>query len=196
MTFDPEAANAESSGLRCESCDYDLRGISAAVCPECGADIHPGRSRQLELVEQETLRNEIRKPVIIGCISLALWLGLFAFRFGLGPAAIQLALFPAFVIATSIVYMICASLSGGIDPPLWLIALRMAAIVPAVKLVETIFKSSKLSGSSSAGLVLGGLLFTFLIVDLFDLDFEDVRVLIVLNSIAWLTIQFIVYRVI
>lgn len=191
-TYDRERSAEPVNGRKCEHCDYDLRGISAAVCPECGESVNPGLRSQFERIADETLRREIRKPLIIGAISLVLWLGLFALRFGAIPALIQLAILPGLIVSTTLAFLVFGALNGGIDPPLWLIALRMSAIVPAVKFVETIFMSSKLSGSSTVGIVAGCLVFSFLVVDLFDLDFADVRILIVLNSVAWFATQLIV----
>lgn len=191
-TFNAEDGSEPFEGRRCEHCEYDLRGISGDICPECGESVSPSLRSQFETTAAETLRREIRKPLIIGAIALVLWMGLFAFRFGAIPALMQLALYPVLITSTTIAFLIFGALSGGIDPPLWLISLRMCAIVPAVKFVETIFTASKLSWSLPGGIIAGGLVFSFLVVDLFDLDFADVRMLIALNVVAWFTTQFII----
>ncbi len=72
----------ERTGARCVSCGYDLRGIDAARCPECGAEL----SLPVLMAADATFRKRPRRVVwSVG----VLWLGFGALA-GLRPPGVGL----------------------------------------------------------------------------------------------------------
>lgn len=189
ITYDPETSPEDSSTRTCKQCNYDLSGITGKVCPECGAEIRRGRVRQHELIAEDIEKSEIRKPLWIGGISVVAWFAISLINQGLLSTALQFIGYPLAVVGLGLTYIIYSALGGGIDPPLWLIALRMAAIVPAVQLVIAVFRLANNAFVTLVGVLVGIATFAYLVVKLFDLELLDVKYMMLLHVIVWMTIQ-------
>lgn len=188
---DPDLDNL--SPIPCTKCSYDLRGLPSLTCPECGTvNTRQSRSRQYEETSREILLNEIRKPAIIGGASLLVVLAVLAASKGPAEAGVFLALYPIRVVVASGAFLLCGFLDSGVDPPIWLIALRMAAIVPAVQLLHAVCGATGVPGLGTAAFAGGTLVFAFLLVDLFEMEISETWLVILVNSLAWVALSILI----
>lgn len=177
----------------CSGCGYDLKGLPTLKCPECGVvNSRRSRAEELEETSREVLRAEIRKPAILAAVSVTMLVALLAFSRGMPAAGAFLLWFPAAVAVASGTFWVCGMLGLGLDPPLWLVALRMTAIVATVQLVNTVCAATRLPGAGAFGFILGLVVFAFLLTELFDLELSDSWIIILLNTVAWVVIAVII----
>ncbi len=177
----------------CSSCGYDLRGLPTPKCPECGTlNSRAGRATDLEETSREIFRAELRRPIILGSVSLVMAIALLLATKGPIAAGTFLLLYPVRVGIGAGAFVVCGLLGMGIDPPLWLICLRMAAIIPTVYLVQAACSATRLPGIGVVGFIGATLVFGFLLTELFDLEFSDSWLIILVNSLAWALIQVLI----
>lgn len=160
--------------LRCKQCEYDLTGLKALVCPECGTrNTLPSRSEYLNEVSEEVARWEYRKPALMAVIGFVLSLIITAIADGWANAAWFAAIFPVRVGVATGAFVLCGLMWVGLDAPLKLTLLRFAGILGLVDLGSTLLAASGLPFSGFVTLLGGGILYVYLLVELFDLDIQD-----------------------
>lgn len=173
--------------IKCAECGYDLSGLPTSKCPECG-HVTRGytRSEALEKDSIEVARWAYKKPAIIFGIGFLAAVGIMLAVSG-GSATrtgVYLAAFPVRVVISVAVYWICCLTWLGFDAPLKLVTLRMAAILACVDVAIMLTSAVGFVGAGMIKFVLAGIVYVYLIWDLFELDMEDARLLAAITLAA------------
>lgn len=160
--------------LLCGECGYDLAGLKDLVCPECGTRATlPSRSEMLEEDSVEIAMWEYQKPAIMAAIGFVLALLITAASGTWSDAGWYALAFPFRVLVASGAMLLCGVLWVGVDAPFRLVLARFAGILGLVDLASTLLSSTTLPGRGFLVFSAGGVLYVYLLVELFELELSD-----------------------
>ncbi|MFZ4574397.1 MAG: hypothetical protein ACOYN0_08365, partial [Phycisphaerales bacterium] len=106
--------------------------------------------------------------------------------------ATHLGLYLVSVAVAAGTFVLCGVLGLGLDPPFWLVLLRMAGIIGTVQLVSGVCNATRLPGAGTLGFGASLIVFAFLLTELFELDPSDSWTIIVVNSGAWIVLAILI----
>lgn len=172
--------------IQCKKCDYDLRGLKTARCPECGTiNTNPTRRERDKANSAEIARETYLKPLMYLAVGLLGMCLIHAFRFGGGPdAVVAYGLGYAIQLVIGlIVYLSCCAIWIGFDAPMHLTVLRIAGIYALVDLIGTVLSFIPIMGGI-IGWIVGLLIYIGLLMDLLELDIQDTVIVALLTSVV------------
>jgi len=168
------AEGPRTEPLRCKQCNYDLAGLRDLVCPECGTrNTVSSQSESLSEVSEEVTRWEYQKPAIMAAIGFVLAFLITGIDDGWSDAVWFAAGFPVRVTLITGAFIVCGLSWVGLDAPFKLTLLRFAGILGLVDLAAALLGASTLPFSGLLMFLGGGILYVYLLVELFDLDVQD-----------------------
>lgn len=177
---------------KCGQCGYDLRGITAPTCPECGASaMAPTRQEKDRENSKAVAKEAYLKPLVyfaVGYLGVCFIAGL---QGGVGHVlfySISLAIQIPIGVA---VFWACCLVWIGFDAPIHLTAIRVAGIYALSDLAGSVFGFLPLVGWVASLLVYAGLMMELLEIDLQDAVLVSVatfvvKVILVIYFIAWI----------
>ncbi len=198
----PESAGAAAVGHADGTVDFSTQAYAVAesAAPRPGMPPPPPVHRHLNKAltqnaedAQAFLRREYTKPAIMMMISMGVMLTLVSSFAGLGSAGIYLIEYSVNVFAGSVIFWLCTMLWIGVDAPIHLNVLRLAAIDATALLVFII-------GSFVLWPLVGWFLFLVtyigLLAEMLDLEYGDaiifailrvlLKLLLTITMLAWL----------
>jgi hypothetical protein len=146
------------------------------------------------MVNARKLEVELRRPVIIAAVSIFSLLGVLLFTQSPAAAGKALLALPFQVALATLGFWFSLAWIRQ-DPPMWLVWVRMVAIVPSSQIVPAILVATGLPGATWVGGVLGMIVFWFMLAELFNLDFNDGWTVLAVNSFLWVVAQSILVLV-
>jgi hypothetical protein len=163
---------------QCKKCNYDLRGLKSAKCPECGTiNTRPSRRERdredAAAVARETYLQPTLMFLIGAVLSTAIYAAYWSHR-GAEPAAGALVYLVNLAVSIPIgviVYWTCCLIWIGFDAPVHLIALRVAGIYAATDVGYGLFMFVPLPWWAESGVM--GLIYVALLQHFLDMDLED-----------------------
>jgi hypothetical protein len=183
----PEHADAHHNPKPCHKCGYDLRGIKALRCPECGTrQASKDWRTRANLVARDEYRRDLTKPAVIAGIAYLL---IFATTILASRSLTAVILSGLTVAGTTlgamIVHSMCALLWIGWDSPLRLAFVRVCAAVAVTHVVSVI-------GYAVGGVLVLGLgsiiVYGLMLWDLFDMDLPEGLVQGLFVVIVWIAV--------
>ena len=167
-----ERAAKKTATMVCISCGYDLKGLKAPKCPECGTV--NSRHTQKRASDRQQLRSMYVRPLIGAAIGAALTAGIVAMSTA-SPAAVLVTM--AVLAATTIIgfatYVGCCMLFIGFDEPLGVTFARISCVYALYTALASLFALVP-----AGGLLLWpvkAIVFVGLLVQIMELDFQDAK---------------------
>ncbi|MCL4743118.1 MAG: hypothetical protein KJZ54_13050 [Phycisphaerales bacterium] len=175
--------------LPCAKCGYDLTGLHAPRCPECGTFVGTTHRERIDSkVSREVVRREYTKPVVMFGVGTLATLGYFT------AVGSPLAIVP-FLIVTAmalpigmIVLWLCCLGWIGFNAPFHLNALRLIGIysVVAFVLVVTSMLPFRIFWIGAAGAI-----YAWLLAEMMDMDRSDGAIVALLTFASMLALAFV-----
>ena len=170
--------------ITCKNCNYDLRGLKTAKCPECGTiNTNPTRRERDKENSAATAREAYLKPLIyfvVGflgvCLIQALQNGPSAVLFYGVSYAIQVPIGLA-------VFWVCCLVWIGFDAPIHLTALRLAGIYALVDFAGSILGFIPIMGGA-IGWIVSLFIYVGLLMDMLEMDLQDTVIVALLTSLV------------
>jgi len=170
--------------IQCKKCNYDLRGLKTAKCPECGTiNTNPSRRDRDKESSAQTAREAYLKPLIyfvVGFLGVCL---IQAFQHGLGGVVFYGVSYAIQVPIGLAVFWVCCLVWIGFDAPIHLTALRLAGIYALVDFAGSILGFIPIMGGVIGWLV-SLLIYIGLLMDLLEMDLQDTVIVALLTSLA------------
>lgn len=177
---DPSMAGDAAKPKPCVGCGYDLRGLTRAVCPECGRKIAVGRAAAAAVPSQSTWFD--KKAVVLGVLGLAV--GLIVTMAQYGALRGGLAFGIDFVITIAIgwgVFIACSIAWIGFDQPLRMTAVQLTGAYGAYAGAATLASLVPYMGWIVQLLAWVGLV--VLLADLLDIEVKDSLIIALISAI-------------
>jgi ribosomal protein L32/predicted RNA-binding Zn-ribbon protein involved in translation (DUF1610 family) len=168
----------------CVKCGYDLTGLKTAQCPECGTV--NSRQARARADDRITLRSMYVKPAIMAGVGVLLSCGIHALLHQSVP--FYLFYFAVTAPVGFLVYLACSIAFIGFDEPLGVTFIRLAA---AYAMADVMF-----AGIDAIPYIgwyawpFEAMIYTGLLMNLMELDFEDARVVAVITFIVHMVLWF------
>lgn len=164
----------------CKACGYDLAGITAAVCPECGSNSGYVRHDWDEETSQEVERLAYRSPLLWGGGAVAVALIVTGASGSVSMVAQWLICFSASLAIGATTTFVACALWAGFPASLALMALQLAATHALV--VMPLAVVGRLLYFSTPGIVLISFLYAVLLSELLDLDGYEARIIACIST--------------
>lgn len=170
----------EASRITCKRCSYDLTGLKAAVCPECGTSFsHYSRKVDYEEDSQEVARKEYTKGAILMVSGLLVMFLVAAFTGRWSMLISYGIMYVLSVVITYAVASLCFLTFMGVGSSLPLMALQVAGIHAVCFATLAIVNSMGMLGLVwSVGVVI---MYVYMMSELLDQDPSDARIIAVLS---------------
>ncbi|HYF15597.1 MAG TPA: hypothetical protein VD971_11055 [Phycisphaerales bacterium] len=187
---DPRLGPPPKKPAKCKQCGYDLKGLKADKCPECGAKIVAKvKSDELEELSREIARQAYIKPLIYTAIGLGGTAAILAIsgvgaREWIGVYVNWLVSIPIGLLA----FWICCATFLGYDAPFHLTALRLGGIFAMVGMLNLLLGSIPIIGYGVALITMLGMFMSELEMELGDA--------VIMAFVNWLVSFFLVIFVV
>ncbi len=190
----PSQANQDAKPLPCPQCRYDLRGLRADICPECGLKLTYGaRRRAQDLREGRKSSGWFdRKAVVMALIGLAVSSAILGIQHGPVGLMVFGIDFVFTVVIGWLVFFVSSVVWIGFDQPLRTTVLQTIGafgFFAGVAVLLSLIPIPGLITSLIAFAVLAGVL-----SDLLELDFQDAAIIALLVTVVriafWATVLF------
>ncbi|MCW5775946.1 MAG: hypothetical protein KIS87_05875 [Phycisphaeraceae bacterium] len=177
--------------LPCAKCGYDLTGLHAPQCPECGTIVGTTHRERIDsTVSRDVVRREYTKPLVMLAVGL---IGVVVFHVLNGEPGAILLYFASYAIALPIglaVLWFCCLGWIGFGAPFHLDALRLAGIYAMLDLYGAV------TGFLPIALIwfiVGIVLYVWMLAEMMDMDTSDAIIVAMLTYMARLGITFVVF---
>ncbi len=190
----PSQAKQDAKALPCPQCRYDLRGLRADVCPECGLKLTYGAMRRAQDLREGKKSGGWfdRKAVLMAIIGLAVSATIMGIRFGSVGLVVFGIDFAFTIVVGWLVFFVCSILWIGFDQPLRTTVLQTIGAFGFFAGIAVLLNLIPIPGivtSLIAFAVLAGVL-----SDLLELDFQDAAIIALLVTVVriafWATVLF------
>jgi hypothetical protein len=183
---DPRLGPPPKKPAKCKACGYDLKGLKADKCPECGAKIVARvKADELEELSRQVAREAYTKPLIymgIGLAGMATLLALTGAGVSewIGAYVNWLVAIPVGLLA----FWICCATFLGYDAPFHLTAMRLGGIFAITNMLWLLLQSIPIVGWGATLITMLGMFMSELELDLTDA--------VIMTFINWLLTVFAV----
>lgn len=175
--------------LPCAKCGYDLTGLHAPRCPECGTIVGTTHRERIDsTVSRDVARREYTKPMVMFAVGT---LATFGYFVAIGQ---PLAIVP-FLIATAmalpvgmVVLWLCCLGWIGFNAPFHLNALRLIGIFAVVGFV---FVATSWLPYRFIWLGVSGMIYAWLMAEMMDMDRSDGAIVALLTFMSILVLGFV-----
>ena len=178
--------------LPCAKCGYDLTGLHAPVCPECGTIVGTTHRERIDsTVSREVARREYTKPIVMFVAGTLATLGYYALigrPLAVAPSLIVTAI--ALPVGMIVLWLCCLGWIG-FNAPFHLNALRLVGMyaVVAFLLVATSWLPYRFIWIGVCGM-----LYAWLMAEMMDMDRSDAAIISLLTFIAVLVLSLVALR--
>ncbi len=176
--------------LPCAKCGYDLTGLHAPRCPECGTIVGTTHRERIDsTVSRDVARQEYTKPIVMFAVGTLATLGYFVLT-GRPLAIVPYLIGTAMALPVGmIVLWLCCLGWIGFNAPFHLNALRLMGIYAVVGfvLVATSWLPYRF-----IWLGVSGMIYAWLLAEMMDMDRSDGAIVALLTFVAMLVPGFVV----
>lgn len=175
----PQQATQDAKPLPCPRCRYDLRGLRADRCPECGLQLTSRARRDAQSLREGARAGSWldRKAIIMAMIGLAVSAGVWYWRAGATGLAIFGIDFGLTVVLGWVVFFACSVLWIGFDQPLRTTLVQTVGAFGFFAGLMAVLDLIPMPGLIA--MVLGFLILAGLLSDMLDIDFQDAAIIAV-----------------
>lgn len=190
----PRQAKEDAKPLPCPQCRYDLRGLRADICPECGLKLTYGALRRAQDLREGRKTDGWfdRKAVVMALIGLAVSATILGYQHGPVGLMVFGIDFVFTVVIGWLVFFVSSIVWIGFDQPLRTTVLQTIGafgFFTGVAVLLNLIPIPGLITSLIAFAVLAGVL-----SDLLELDFQDAAIIALLVTVFriafWATVLF------
>lgn len=160
----------------CSKCGYDLKGVVAPVCPECGTPHRLDRTTYLEEVSRDVERSAHIEPIITALVGLALVTVVFLLQWKFVELGIYALIFPVRVALGVGIVALYSWAVEPIDSTLKLTFLRTAAIYAPVDVIMALGGFFVNPGIIIFQFILAFVAFVGLTARQFDMEIGDAKI--------------------
>ncbi len=177
--------------LPCAKCGYDLTGLHAPRCPECGTIVGTTHRERIDSkVSRDVVRREYTKPVVMFAVGLGGVSLIHVLTGAPGEILWSLASYAiALPIGLAVLWLCCLGWIG-FGAPFHLDALRLAGIYAALDFYGAVTGFLPLA---LIWFILGIILYVWLLADMMDMDTSDALIVAVLTFMVRLGIGFVAF---
>lgn len=131
-----QARTASSKAKQCKKCGYDITGLRTPRCPECGEVIKANSPRDRRAEESRAIaRAAYAKPAIFAAVCVLITCAFFASRMGEEAVVGYLIVYAVSTVLALAAFWLCSITFIGVDAPLPLNLVRLAAVTAGADLV-------------------------------------------------------------
>ncbi len=188
------AAAQRGRRIRCGRCGYDLRGITGANCPECGASALAPTRRERDAENSAAVAREAYiKPLVYFAVGFGVVSAIELFKGGPTDVLLYAIGYAIQVPIGVAVFWLCCLAWIGFDAPVHLTALRLAGVYALVDLASAIFESVTIP---LVGWLVPLFVYIGLLMELLEMDMQDavlvaiatfvVKIAIAVFVISWI----------